>query len=119
MQQRQSKKRDQILNVLIQEHGALSASEIHTRLPEINLTTIYRNLESFLAQGVVQRLQLDSKEAKYEYSHEPHHHAVCAECHKVIHFTAPDEQIKKLLNIKGFAVDEVEVTVRGVCNHNK
>ncbi len=119
MTKRHSKKREQILNVLKQEHGALSASEIHSRLPKLNLTTIYRNLDMFVTDGEVKKLQLGGKEAIYEYTHEAHHHAVCTECEKVIHFTAPDDKIKKLLGIKEFQVDDVEVTVRGICNHKK
>ena len=119
MTKRHSKKREQILDVLKQEHGALSASEIHARLPKLNLTTIYRNLDGFVADGEVKKLQLGGKEAVYEYIHQPHHHAVCTECDKVIHFTAPDDKIKKLLGINDFQVEDLEVTVRGICNHKK
>jgi Fe2+ or Zn2+ uptake regulation protein len=119
MNRRHSKKREQILEVLKKEHGALSASDIHLKLPSLDLTTIYRNLDVFVADGEVRRLLLNGKEALYEYQKNHHHHAVCTECEKVIHFTAPDEKIKKLLGITDFKVDELEVTVRGVCNHKK
>ena len=117
MTRHKNKKREQILNVLKQEHGALSASEIHAKLPSLNLTTIYRNLDTFVADGDVKKLQLGGNESHYEYVREPHHHAVCRECERVIHFTAPDEKIKKLLGMKDFQVDELEVTVRGTCKH--
>ena len=119
MTRRHSKKRDQILAVLKQEQEALSASDIHRKLPELDLTTIYRNLDLFVAGGEVRKLQLGSKEAQYEYAREPHHHAICTECERVIHFTAPDEKITKLLGIEDFTVDELEVTVRGICKHKK
>jgi Fur family ferric uptake transcriptional regulator len=119
MNRRHSKKRDQILDVLKQEHGALSAAEIHFKLPELDLTTVYRNLDVFVADGEVKKLLLNGKEALYEYQEKPHHHAVCTECEKVIHFTAPDEKIKTLLGIDGFTIDELEVTVRGICNHRE
>jgi Fe2+ or Zn2+ uptake regulation protein len=117
MTRRHSQKRDAILVVLKQQNGALSAADLHARLPKIDLATIYRNLELFVADGVVKKLQLGGKEAQYEYQTEPHHHAVCTECERVIHFTAPDNKIKQLLGIKDFKVDEIEVTVRGVCKH--
>lgn len=119
MKKRNSKKREQILDVLKREHGALSASDLHIKLPDMNLTTIYRNLETFVESGEVRRLQLTGKEAQYEYAPEPHHHAVCSDCDRVIHFTAPNDQIKKLLGLKDFKIDELEVTVRGVCKHKK
>lgn len=119
MTKRHSKKREQILQVLKQEHGALSASDIHSKLPALDLTTIYRNLDGFVASAEIKKLLFTGKEALYEYQERPHHHAVCVECERVIHFMAPDEKIKKLLGIEDFQVDELEVTVRGVCNHKK
>lgn len=115
MAQRFSKKREQILGILKKTHGALSASELHKKLPELDLTTIYRNLDGFVASGEVKKLNLKGKEVAYEYQEKPHHHAICVECGRVIHFTAPDEKIKKLLGVEGFVVDELEVTVRGIC----
>lgn len=117
MTRRRSKKREQILNILKNEHGALSASDIHAKLPSLNLTTIYRNLDMFVSDGEVKKLLLSGKEALYEHQEKSHHHAVCTKCERVIHFTAPDEKIKKLLGIDDFQVDELEVTVRGICKH--
>lgn len=112
---RLTKKREQILDVLKKHHGTLSAADIHTKLPSIDLVTIYRNLELFTKEKIIKQLRLDSGEAQYEYQTEPHHHALCTDCKKVIHFTAPNEKLKKLLGIEDFTVDEIEVTVRGTC----
>tara|TARA_B100000508_G_scaffold138723_1_gene135372 strand:+ start:14471 stop:14824 length:354 start_codon:yes stop_codon:yes gene_type:complete len=112
-----TKKRQQIIQVLKKYHGTLSAADLHKKIPGIDLVTIYRNLDLFVKEGLVKQFHLDSKEAVYEYQDEPHHHAICSECHKVIHFKAPDEKIKKLLGIEDFDVDEFEVTVRGTCKH--
>ena len=119
MNRRHSLKREQILEVLKKEKGALSAGGIHERLPGLDLTTIYRNLDVFVAAGEVKKLLLDGKEALYEFQDHPHHHAICTDCDRVIHFTAPDEKIKKLLGLQDFEVAELEVTVRGVCKHKK
>lgn len=115
---RYSKKREQILDVLKAERGALSAAQLHKKLPVLNLTTIYRNLDAFVEQGEVKKLQFGGTEAQYEYTNEPHHHAICNKCERVIHFTAPNEQIKKLLGIEDFEVTDFEVTVRGLCRHS-
>lgn len=116
---RNSKKRQSILDALINHKGALSAAELHNLVPGVDLATIYRSLEHFVSEKKIKKLQLGSQEAKFEYQHEPHHHAVCTECEQVIHFTAPDDKILKLLGIKEFKVDELEVTVKGICNHKK
>ena len=117
MKIRLTKKRQSILQMLQKQTAALSASEIHALVPDVDLATIYRNLEYFTNAKIIKKLQLGNQEARFEYQHEPHHHAVCDKCQRVIHFTAPDEKIKKLLAVKDFQVDELEVTVRGICNH--
>ena len=113
-----TQKRQHILDVLKNHHGTLSAAEIHAQVPEVDLVTVYRNLELFTKEKFVKQFHLDGKEAVYEFQHEPHHHAICTECERVIHFTAPDEKIKKLLGVEDFDVDELEVTVRGRCRHS-
>ncbi len=116
---RLTEKRKKILEVLKSSHSALSAKDIHAKLPDIDLVTIYRNLDLFVKEKLIHEVHLGGGEAQYEYQHEPHHHAICSDCHKVIHFTAPDEKIKKLLGLSDFDVDEIEVTVRGLCRKKK
>ena len=117
MTTRLTKNRHSILAVLKQKQEALSAAEVHSKLPEMDLATVYRSLEYLTNAKLIKKLQLGSQEARFEYQHEPHHHAICVECDRVIHFTAPDEKIKKLLGVADFKVDELEVTLKGVCNH--
>jgi Fe2+ or Zn2+ uptake regulation protein len=111
-----TQKRQQILDVLKKQHDTLSAAQIHTNLPQIDLVTIYRNLDLFVKEKLIKQIHLGKDEAQYEYQHESHHHAVCGECEKVIHFTAPEAKIIKLLGLEDFKVDEIEVTARGICN---
>ncbi len=114
---RNSKKRQSILDTLKRCHGALSAADLHKKLPDMNLTTVYRNLELFVADGLVKKLNLNSDEALYEYAKEVHHHAICTDCDKVIHFTAPDKEIEQMLGLRDFKADSIEITVKGSCRH--
>ena len=114
---RLTQKRHRILDVLRQNHGTLSASDLHAQLPDIDLVTIYRNLDLFTKEKLIKQVHLGVGDAQYEYQEQPHHHALCTNCEKVIHFTAPDAKIKKLLGLEDFEVDELEVTVRGTCGH--
>ena len=113
MKTRLTKKRQAILDTLKEKRAALSAAEVHALVPDMDLTTVYRNLEYFTKEKTIKKLQLGTQEARFEYQHEPHHHAVCGQCEKVIHFTAPDKKIIKLLGLENFDIEELEVTVRG------
>lgn len=112
---RLTKNRQAILHFLEHNHGTHSAADIHAALPDMDLATIYRTLDLFVQEKIIKQFHLTSGEAKYEHQHEPHHHAVCTTCEKVVHFTAPDKKLKQLLGITDFEVDEIEVTVKGFC----
>ncbi len=114
---RQTKHRQEILDTVTANHGGMSAAEVHAKLPHINLVTIYRNLEAFAKNGTLKKLHLDGNEAKFEYQEHPHHHAVCDDCEKVIHFSINDEALKKVLNIPNFDVGNIELVVHGECTH--
>jgi Fe2+ or Zn2+ uptake regulation protein len=111
-----TEKRKQILDILKRRKTSLSAADISEELPDVDLVTIYRNLELFTREKLIKRVSLGASEAQFEYQPEPHHHAICVDCEKVIHFKAPDARIIKLLGLGGFEVDELEVTVRGKCH---
>ena len=110
-----TKKRQQILTVVQSSSEAMTASDIHQKLPDIDLVTIYRNLDIFVKEKLIRQVNLGSNGAYYEYQPHPHHHAICNDCEKIIHFTAADEEIKNLLRIKNFEIEEIEVTVKGKC----
>jgi Fe2+ or Zn2+ uptake regulation protein len=112
---RLTNKRKQILKTLQKHEGVFSANDLHKKLPEIDLATIYRNLDLFTKEDMIKKVHLGSEEAQYEYQENPHHHAVCSECNKVIHFKTSDEKIKKILGIKNFEIDEIELIVKGKC----
>lgn len=107
--------RQEILDTLSHEREALSAAAVHVRLPHINLVTIYRALDYLAEHGMVHKLRLDGEEALYEVQHEPHHHALCTECGKVIHFTTDNAALQNEFSLPGFLVTDLEVTLRGRC----
>ncbi len=107
--------RKEIIDLLTASADALSAAAIHSALPHINLVTIYRNLDQFVNAKLVKKLFLGNQEAVYEIAAEPHHHAICSHCHKVIHFDITNDDLKKSFVIPNFTTTAVEVTVLGTC----
>lgn len=115
-----TKLRKQIISVLNQSCEALSAADIHRVLPHINLVTIYRNLDNFTSEGLIKKLQLVEQESVYEIQHEPHHHAICDECKKIIHFSVKDNTLLKSFSLPEFDIYDLEFVVKGKCRaHSK
>jgi Fe2+ or Zn2+ uptake regulation protein len=114
---RLTKHRQEILDTLTHYHGALSAREIHARLPHINLVTIYRNLEAFVEADMIKKLLLDSSEARYEFQKHRHHHAICDDCHEVQHIHINETKLKDALGLTNFSINDIDIIVRGKCQN--
>lgn len=82
-----TRQREGILTVLGEDsHQLLTAQEIFERMlqagSETNFSTVYRNLEVLLQEGIVRKVELDREAAYYELvqSGDHHHHLICKEC---------------------------------------
>lgn len=88
---KKTKHRILLLDLMHQEHDFLSADDLFTKAKEIDssisLSTVYRILESFVENGLVDPITLDhQKQLYYELKHTEHsHHLICRKCQKVIH----------------------------------
>lgn len=109
-------KRQLILDALSDAAEALSARDLAARVEGVNQATVYRNLDAMTQEGLVHKFTPKGTEALYEVPHADHHHAICTDCDKVIHFHAPDKKLLELLELEDFDVESIEVTVRG--KHN-
>lgn len=113
---RLTKHRSAILALLKKRHETMSAQAIQCALPDINLVTVYRALDALVEAGLVKKLHLTSSEAVYEISHPGHHHAVCADCDRVVHLDMNGaEEFKKLIKVPNFTITDIEVVVKGHC----
>ncbi|MDD5251996.1 MAG: transcriptional repressor [Patescibacteria group bacterium] len=71
------------LFALLDEGRAWTARELHARLREKNLATVYRNLQALLKKGLLTEVSLRGHEARYELAERPHHaHLVCGKCRR-------------------------------------
>lgn len=108
-----TKNRQAILDEL-KKGGAYTAQVLHNRLPDMDLATIYRNLKLFTEEGVVSEINLKKDESMYELTHD-HQHAICTNCGKVLHVTVDTDSLKDSLEIDGFEVQDIELTIKGHC----
>jgi Fur family ferric uptake transcriptional regulator len=93
-------------------------AEVKQRLPDVNVSTVYRTLELLVGLDLVVETRLEGSRCYYEVSPEPtHHHFVCTRCGAVGHFN--DDLLTavhtELGEGQGFAVGRIEVTAFGLC----
>jgi Fe2+ or Zn2+ uptake regulation protein len=108
-------KAELILKTLQDMKGFCTAQEIHKNIPQINLTTIYRNLEKFSESGIIQKISLPHQEFAYEFTERKHHHTICDSCSNINHITIPSTILKKIPGLEHFDPESLEIIIKGKC----
>lgn len=80
--------RTEIVRILLKATAPLAADEILTHLTArhlpVNKTTVYREIEFLMKQGVIEEVHFDDRKKRYELSgQEHHHHLICIQCKTV------------------------------------
>jgi Fur family ferric uptake transcriptional regulator len=110
-----------LLNALFgcREHRSAEelAAEVHSRAPDVHLSTIYRNLEELERLGVIDSTRLGNGPATYHLASAAHGHLVCEECGTMVE--VPDEIFADLVRVAGteygFAINPHRFAVTGRC----
>ncbi len=115
--------RKAIIDVLLAEQTRLlSVEEIHQKLvkqgEKMNITTVYRNLETLEGVGLLHATILDDNVMYYKIScdHGHHHHLICRNCGKIeVIDYCPLTEIYPLTRQKGFFIESHKLEVYGLC----
>lgn len=84
-----------------------------------NKTTVYRELDFLLEQGLVVEVEFGEGKKRYETFGEHHHHLICTECKKVtgVHVEEGEltRQEKEFASTHGFTVQRHMLEFFGTC----
>ncbi len=110
--------RRQVIELLAEEHCALTALEMDKRL-DAGRASIYRTLEQLEQLQLIQRIDVGGEAAGYERldSSGHHHHLVCRQCGLLAPFADPalERAIETISRAAEFEVDSHDVVLRGRC----
>lgn len=112
MKRRQTKNKDRILKLFEKNH-MLSASEICTKIRNIDKSIVYRNIKKFTNDGVLKQVQTDDG-LKYEVNEDNHQHFFCTECGDVLRIDIGVEKMLPALP-EGAWATAWDLSVRGMC----
>ena len=120
--QRQSAKRQAILDCLKNQTAHPTAEQIYAQLkpsfPDLSLATVYRNLKQLEESGAVRSVgAVDGKE-RYDANMTVHSHAVCIKCGKILDLhdiLIPQEIIDAAQNATGFSILCSDFRFTGIC----
>lgn len=115
MQRRITRNKEKILKLFRQNH-LLSLPELAKKLPQIDYSTLYRNVHRFLEDGVLKAITIESA-AYFELTHEDsHQHFLCTSCQTVSPLEIKKPMLKKMFP-KNFYPISVDVVARGACGN--
>ncbi|BCV21717.1 ferric uptake regulation protein [Moorella sp. Hama-1] len=116
--------RKAILSVLAGTRAVMNVQELFQEvikiLPGTNFSTVYRNLDTLLARGLLCRISRETGGDLYELRREEghHHHVICKGCGASIPVKfCPLEAMAAELAGKGFLPTEHHFEVYGLCEH--
>jgi Fur family ferric uptake transcriptional regulator len=113
-----------VVDVLARQDCCANAQEISDsargRGDRVGIASVYRALELLEAEGLVQRIEVGERGARYEAvvpggGH--HHHAVCDSCGRLTPFedSSLERAIMRVTDRLGHAVRAHDVLIRGEC----
>ena len=117
-----TKGRALILSVLKGAKKPMSAEEIYNQLRNkgLNLSTVYRTLNTFYDCGIVLKEVNKDKENVFTLvrdEHSDHHILICIKCHKVVQLKGcPYHEVnEKIEEETGFKIQDHNIEIYGVC----
>jgi Fur family ferric uptake transcriptional regulator len=97
------------------EHA--TPDQVAEAVPEVDLTTVYRTLETLEQIGLLAHTHLGHGAASYRLADDDHIHVVCHHCASVVDAPAglAERLAEQLKEERGFLLDKSHFTVFGTC----
>ena len=115
---RHTKQRAAIQRVIEEAQRPLLPQEIlqasQTAVPQLNLATVYRNLNALIDEGFVSAVHLPNQATRFERCGHHHHHFVCETCEQVFDIHECNDVFNRMVP-QGFQVQRHELTLYGHC----
>lgn len=118
---RRTMSRQAVIKVIVDHHGHVSADDIATKVqkdfPSLDVSTVYRTLETLRELGIVDRVYFADGSTVYHLSDHRHHHLCCERCGLVqeLPISALDNLERFLLEEYGFESHQQPLGLFGLC----
>lgn len=119
-----SRKRDAILMCLRGTTCHPTAEWVYQQLkpefPDLSLGTVYRNLATFKAEGVIDSVGVVNGLERYDGNTTPHAHIVCRGCGAVVDaetIELPEELLRRVQTDTGCTIDGYQISFSGRCSN--
>lgn len=92
-------------------------TSVRAEIPDISLATVYKSLETLVGCGLAVKLTYGDGSARYDGRTDPHPHARCLTCGRVLDVPGKLEQrvLERLGPVEGFEVEGYRLELVGHC----
>lgn len=115
-----SRKRNAILDCIRSTNTHPTADWIYAQLkpgiPDLSLGTVYRNLATFKAEGVIASVGTVGGMERYDRCVEPHPHFICTHCGAVLDVEGIEAPQELAAKVQCGSVRDCVLTFYGICN---
>jgi Fe2+ or Zn2+ uptake regulation protein len=111
-----------VLEALVRRHDHPTVDQLYNdvvvRLPDVSRATVYRELETLEALGLLRRVEHAGSAVRFDGNTAAHHHFVCTRCGAIDDL--PLEAVRGhrelgFVGSDGRVASEIAVSVRGLC----
>jgi Fe2+ or Zn2+ uptake regulation protein len=85
-------------------------------IPTLSKTTVYNTLRLFQSKGIVNVINIEDNETRYDADTSFHGHFKCTECGKVYDFKVDISKIN-FKELENFKIMESHFYLKGICKH--
>jgi len=85
-------------------------------IPTLSKTTVYNTLRLFQSKGIVNVINIEDNETRYDADTSFHGHFKCTECGKVYDFKVDISKIK-FMELENFKIMESHYYLKGICKY--
>ena len=123
-QERMTKQRKVIIEELSKVKSHPTAYDIYemvrSKLPQISLGTVYRNLEHLSSRGLIRKLDMGKDQRRFDATIDEHMHIRCLSCGKVEDLSLNPSldivtMIKNVSSQSGYEVLGCKMEFQGIC----
>ncbi len=106
-------KRVTILNTILKLEEQATIKNILIKCKDMDKTTVYRNLETLEASGLLTR-EIDGNDIIYLINGHHKHHLTCTKCHESVEIDCPFDNQEK---VNGYTITNHYLNLEGVCSN--
>ncbi len=91
---------------------------VRRKIPSISLATVYKNVRTFMASGMLREVSMHHGSLRVEPNETEHYHLVCTRCRQITDLDTESLRVlpvKAKRSLKGFQVTRIAVDVLGIC----